>query len=164
MSLDMRSVLSTCGGRFSGHLRTGRGSASARLIATFGESRATRKWLAARSCSSRFCRFSFFSDWPLKIGFGMLSLRFGRCSFLDCLRAYRLVAGGLFDRPDVNETSTVVAATRKLLSRVPKDDWLVVAWSFVAKIVLIVFGVVSLHINNNAPLPAHDGLLQIWNR
>jgi len=74
------------------------------------------------------------------------------------------VAGGLFDRYDVNETSTVVAATRKLLSRVPKDDWLVVAWSFVAKIVLIVFGVVSLHINNNAPLPAHDGLLQIWNR
>jgi len=72
---------------------------------------------------------------------------------------------GLFSSTSpVNKFSAIILAAQKLAARVPKDDWLVIAWSLIFKLVLIGFGMISFHINSNAALPADHGPLQIWNR
>lgn len=63
----------------------------------------------------------------------------------------------------MNEIS-FISATRKIALRVPKDDWFVIALSFIAKVLVIGLGLISFHINFNVALPTHQGWLQIWNR
>lgn len=54
---------------------------------------------------------------------------------------------------------------KRIVSRVPPDDWLVVAWVFATKILLFGFGAESFRVLENKPLPGgKDAWLQIWNR
>ena len=51
-----------------------------------------------------------------------------------------------------------------VIRRVPRDDWLVIAWVLASKLLLFLFGIKSFQILEDKHLPTGNGWLEIWNR
>src|SRR5437588_4512225 len=51
-----------------------------------------------------------------------------------------------------------------LIHRVPRDDWLVMAWVLASKLLLFLFGIKSFQILEDKYLPTGNSWLEIWNR
>jgi len=51
-----------------------------------------------------------------------------------------------------------------LIRRVPRDDWLVMAWVLASKLLLFLFGIKSFQILEDKYLPTGNSWLEIWNR
>jgi len=51
-----------------------------------------------------------------------------------------------------------------VIRRVPRDDWLVIAWVLASKLLLFLFGIKSFQILEDKYLPTGNSWLEIWNR